>query len=81
MKRGFFCVLKRALFELFDELIHALQFAGDVDLLRAVGHTLAALCAMVCLAKAGHTAVVAYEERPSCLLVVLRLLPVLTHLL
>ena len=60
--------------ELFDEVVDALEFARDVNLLWAVGDALAALDAVVGLAEFGHTAVVADEECSTSLCVVRRLL-------
>ena len=57
--------------ELLYEVIYALQFAGNVNLLWTMRYALAALNTVVGLTKAWHTAVIANEESASCLLVVL----------
>lgn len=53
-------------FEAFHIGIDAMQLAGDVDTLRAVGTAPVAAYAMTRLAKLGHTAVVAHKEGPAC---------------
>ena len=62
------------MFEFFYKVIDAFEFTGNVNLLGAMRYALTALGAVVGLAEAWYTAVIADQEGTPCLLVVLCLL-------
>mgnify|MGYP007066027048 CR=1 FL=1 len=57
--------LQCSLFELLDVTVNTVHLIGDLDILRAMLHALAATDTMVRLAQLWHRAVVAHKKRPA----------------